>query len=109
MEEKQQGEKRGEEGESHTATNNNDTLGNVSSRIHKALQLRLAMVLPYVASNRWHEGMAIGALPQNAYHTAQQLDEMATIVLDYALENAQLCYQKQCNKSSGSYCRLRCV
>jgi len=58
---------------------------NVSSRIHKALQMRLSMVLPFVASNRWHEGMAIGALPQNAYRTAQQLDDMANTVLDYAL------------------------
>ncbi|KAL7535975.1 hypothetical protein ACHAXR_006841 [Thalassiosira sp. AJA248-18] len=62
----------------------------VSSRIHKALQIRLSMVLPFVTSNRWHEGMAIGALPQNAYRTAQQLNDMASIVLDYALgkENA---------------------
>ncbi|KAL9191602.1 hypothetical protein ACHAXT_001308 [Thalassiosira profunda] len=57
----------------------------VSSRIHTALQARLAMVLPYVASNRWHEGMAIGALPQNAYRTARQLDDMANTVLDYAV------------------------
>lgn len=56
----------------------------LSSRISKALHLRLSMVLPYVKSNRWHEGMAIGALPQNAVRTIQQLDAMATIVLDYA-------------------------
>ena len=100
MEEQQQGEKRGEEGESHTATNNNDTLENVSSRIHKALQMRLSMVLPYVASNRWHEGMAIGALPQNAYHTAQQLDEMATIVLDYALGKEHVTKNNATNRAA---------
>jgi len=61
--------------------NNNDA----AAKIYKALQLRLAMTLPFVSSNRWHEGMAIGALPQNAYKTAQQLDEMATLVLEYAL------------------------
>lgn len=65
------------------ALENND----VASRIHSALQLRLSMVLPFVASNRWHEGMAIGALPQNAYKTTQQLDDMANMVLNYALEN----------------------
>ena len=58
---------------------------NVSEKIYKALKLRLSMTLPFVSSNRWHEGMSIGALPQNAYKTAQQLDEMANIVLDYAL------------------------
>ena len=36
-------------------------------------------------THRWHEGIAIGALPQNVFHTAQQLDEMARIVLDYAV------------------------
>jgi rpsU-divergently transcribed protein len=61
--------------------NNND----VAAKINKALQLRLSMTLPFVSTNRWHEGMAIGALPQNAYRTAQQLDEMATIVLGYVL------------------------
>jgi rpsU-divergently transcribed protein len=60
---------------------NNDA----AAKIYKALQLRLSMTLPFVSSNRWHEGMAIGALPQNAYRTAQQLDEMATIVLEYVL------------------------
>ena len=69
-----------------SSTNDDKSVDNVSSRIHKALQLRLSMVLPFVSSNKWHEGMAIGALPQNAYNTAEQLDDMANIVLDYALE-----------------------
>ena len=56
-----------------------------ATKIYQALKLRLSMTLPFVSSNRWHEGMAIGALPQNAYKTAQQLDEMATLVLEYAL------------------------
>ena len=61
---------------------NNDTLEGVSSRINKALQMRLSMVLPFpfVASNRWHEGMAIGALPQSTYRTAQHLDGMANTI-----------------------------
>jgi len=69
-----------------SCTNDDKTVDNVSYRIHKALQLRLSMVLPFVSSNKWHEGMAIGALPQNAYNTAEQLNDMANIVLDYALE-----------------------
>lgn len=62
-----------------------DDNDNKAAKIYHALKLRLSMTLPFVSSNRWHEGMAIGALPQNAYKTAQQLDEMATIVLEYAL------------------------
>ena len=64
------------------ADDNND---DKATKIYHALKLRLSMTLPFVSSNRWHEGMAIGALPQNAYKTAQQLDEMATLVLEYAL------------------------
>lgn len=64
-----------------------DSVDDTATKIYKALQLRLSMTLPFVFSNRWHEGMAIGALPQNAYRTAQQLDEMATLVLEYALGN----------------------
>jgi len=56
----------------------------LAARICRALKLRLGMTVPFVASRKWHEGMAIGALPQNAYRTARQLDEMAGIVLDYA-------------------------
>lgn len=74
-----------EDEEKNINANDKLSLEDVSSRIHKALQLRLSMVLPFVASNRWHEGMAIGALPQNVYQTSQQLDDMANIVLDYAL------------------------
>lgn len=53
----------------------------LSSYINTALQLRLSMVLPYIHSKRWHEGMAIGALPQNAIMTMNQLNDMADIVL----------------------------
>ena len=59
----------------------------IATRLDQALQLRLMSVVPFVSSKRWHEGMAIGALPQNAYRTACQLDEMSQIVLDYVLEN----------------------
>ncbi|KAL7552958.1 hypothetical protein ACHAWF_018455 [Thalassiosira exigua] len=67
------------------ASEDGNSLEGVSSRVNRALKARLSMVLPFVASDRWHEGMAIGALPQNAFRTARQLDEMAIIVLNYAL------------------------
>lgn len=59
----------------------------VQTRLHRALKIRLMTVVPFVSLKRWHEGMAIGALPQNAYRTAQQLDEMAQIVLGYVLNS----------------------
>ena len=59
----------------------------IATRMHRALQIRLTSVVPFVSSKRWHEGMAIGALPQNAYRTATQLDEMSQIVLEYVLNN----------------------
>lgn len=61
----------------------------IATRMHRALQIRLTSVVPFVSSKRWHKGMAIGALPQNAYRTATQLDEMAQIVLEYVLNNSQ--------------------
>ncbi|KAL3804367.1 hypothetical protein HJC23_011295 [Cyclotella cryptica] len=57
----------------------------IATRLHRALQFRLSAVLPFVSSRRWHEGMAIGALPQNVHRTARQLEDMSQIVLDYAL------------------------
>lgn len=62
----------------------NDGVILLASRINNALRLRLSMVLPYIHSKRWHEGMAIGALPQNAVMTMSQLNDMADIVLSYA-------------------------
>lgn len=66
----------------------NDSVILLASRINNALRLRLSMVLPYIDSKRWHEGMAIGALPQNAGMTMSQLNDMADIVLSYATQGA---------------------
>jgi hypothetical protein len=70
-----------------TSMTQDEYCNQLSSRIYNALHMRLCMVLPFVKSNRWHEGMAIGALPQNSIRTIQQLDNMATIVLNYALSS----------------------
>jgi len=56
----------------------------VAERLGAAMQLRLSLILPFVASNRWHEAMAIGALPHNFSRTARQLEEMAGIALEHA-------------------------
>lgn len=46
------------------------------------IQYRLEMTIPYVKSNRWSEGMALGATPYNAMSTATHLDELVTILED---------------------------
>ncbi|KAL3789645.1 hypothetical protein ACHAW5_002362 [Stephanodiscus triporus] len=57
-------------------------VNDMSSQINTTLCLRLSMmVLPYASSRRWHEGMAIGALPQNALDTYYRLDDVADVVL----------------------------
>ena len=76
-------EKRGDN--SLQGDNNNNNVEQIATRINKAIHIRLSMILPYIKNNKWVEGMAIGALPQNAVKTVEQLDELAIIVLDYAL------------------------
>eukprot|EP01082_Thalassiosira_pseudonana_P005094 g4674.t1 g4674 contig16:19122-19703(-) len=56
-----------------------------ASRTKRVLDKLSAGANKAANTHRWHEGMAIGALPQNVFHTAQQLDQMARIVLDYAV------------------------
>ena len=79
-------EKRGDNSLQRDNTNND--MEQIATRINKAIHIRLSMILPYIKNNKWVEGMAIGALPQNAVKTAEQLDELAIIVLDYALKGS---------------------
>ena len=52
-----------------------------TERIEQALRLRLEMVVPYIRSNRWHEGMALGAMyPSHALATSKQLNDMVEII-----------------------------
>mmetsp|Transcript_8217 Transcript_8217/g.11681 ORF Transcript_8217/g.11681 Transcript_8217/m.11681 type:complete len:300 (+) Transcript_8217:145-1044(+) len=41
---------------------------------------RLSMNIPFVRSKRWHEGMALGAMPLNALETANHLEEIVKII-----------------------------
>ncbi len=51
------------------------------SRLLKyGIKYRLEMVIPYVQSNRWSEGMALGAKPYNAMSTATHLEEIVNIL-----------------------------
>mmetsp|Transcript_2447 Transcript_2447/g.3254 ORF Transcript_2447/g.3254 Transcript_2447/m.3254 type:complete len:379 (+) Transcript_2447:214-1350(+) len=45
-----------------------------------AIQYRLEMVVPFAQSQRWHEGMALGATPYNAPTTASLLDALVSIL-----------------------------
>jgi len=52
----------------------------VKERLYFALKTRLEMLTPYIRSKRWHEGMAIGALPQNALNTTQRLNDLVDCI-----------------------------
>ena len=84
----------------------NDALSNVTcstrpdlsslGRYKSAIEARLRMNAPYVSRGRWHEAMAIGALPHNAAETASHLNAMLEIVCaagsDKAANNAMVTY-----------------
>jgi Uncharacterized conserved protein len=44
------------------------------------IRTRLEMNIPYVRSQRWHEGMALGAMPVNTFQTANHLEKMVKII-----------------------------
>lgn len=52
-----------------------------SQRLVFCLRLSLEYICPYVETNRWHEAMALGAMPPNNITiTAKQLNDMITII-----------------------------
>lgn len=51
-----------------------------SKLLKYGIQYRLEMVIPFVQSNRWSEGMALGAKPYNAMSTATHLEQIVTIL-----------------------------
>lgn len=68
--------------------NNNDSNNsNPSQEIQYAIRHRLEMVIPYLQSQTWHEGMALGAT-SNTTATANELDELVSIVTRHALSNS---------------------
>lgn len=46
------------------------------------IRKRLEMNIPFIQQKRWHEGMALGAMPYNALETAQHLEQLITIIED---------------------------
>lgn len=48
--------------------------------IEWCIRERLSMNIPFVKSKRWHEGMALGAMPLNALETANHLEEIVKII-----------------------------
>jgi rpsU-divergently transcribed protein len=59
----------------------NDETTPLSDRLVTSLRLRLQYVVPFAKSNRWHEGMALGATT-NTTMTATQLDRMVQSIAD---------------------------
>ena len=51
-------------------------------RYKAAIRIRLNMNAPYVLGDRWHEAMAVGALPGNAIKTAGYLNELTAIICE---------------------------
>ncbi len=51
-----------------------------SQVIEWGIRKRLEMNTPYVRSKRWHEGMALGAMPMNALETATHLETMVKVI-----------------------------
>lgn len=51
-----------------------------SQVIEWGIRKRLEMNTPYVRSQRWHEGMAVGAMPANALETATYLETMVKVI-----------------------------
>lgn len=54
---------------------------NVSERLVTCIKTRLQMVLPYIKSNQWHQGMAMGATSTPST-TAAQLDALVQSISD---------------------------
>ena len=57
----------------------------ISDPLEEGLKTRLEYLIPYLESNRWHEGMALGIRgPSNALQTQKQLQQMVDIVVESA-------------------------
>jgi rpsU-divergently transcribed protein len=58
----------------------------VTDRIEEAIKIRLGYLLPFISSQRWHEGMAMGIRdPQKALQTKEQLKDLVRIVAQAAV------------------------
>mmetsp|Transcript_12086 Transcript_12086/g.24696 ORF Transcript_12086/g.24696 Transcript_12086/m.24696 type:complete len:353 (+) Transcript_12086:1-1059(+) len=58
-------------------------------RYKAAIRIRLNMNAPYVKCDRWHEAMAVGALPSNALSTAKFLNELTEIICEAGKSGSQ--------------------
>ncbi len=59
-------------------------------RVALALERRLLHLEPYVLSKRWHEAMALGAQPDKALVTAQQLQWLVRISVRHAAAASEI-------------------
>eukprot|EP00593_Proboscia_inermis_P011955 CAMPEP_0171299158 /NCGR_PEP_ID=MMETSP0816-20121228/7948_1 /TAXON_ID=420281 /ORGANISM="Proboscia inermis, Strain CCAP1064/1" /LENGTH=333 /DNA_ID=CAMNT_0011774713 /DNA_START=156 /DNA_END=1158 /DNA_ORIENTATION=+ len=55
----------------------------VADRIRESIWMRLELISPFVRNKRWHEAMAIGAIPPyNSVATAYQLEQMVSVIAE---------------------------
>ena len=75
---------------SSQSTSKNNTNDNASiskaQQIQNAIKYRLEMVIPFIQSEKWHEGMALGAC-QNTVSTSLQLEELVSILVHETSSN----------------------
>ncbi len=78
------GKKDGNGTEASTSPESSTKVMTHAELLEYGVKHRLEMVLPFVQSNRWSEGMALGATPYNAMSTASHLEELVS-TLEQAL------------------------
>ena len=57
--------------------------------IEWGIRTRLEMNTAFVRSKRWHEGMALGAMPVNMLETANHLEKMVGIIADAMIQKSK--------------------
>lgn len=66
--------------ENNDESNTNIKISSQIEQIQQAIQYRLEMVIPFIQSNTWHEGMALGVW-ENTVSTSYQLEELVSILI----------------------------
>jgi rpsU-divergently transcribed protein len=78
----------GDDGKVNMNANANTNTTDHGELLKYGIQHRLEMVIPFVRSNTWSQGMAVGATPYNAMSTASHLEEIVDILEDSLLADA---------------------
>ena len=66
-----------------------DPSSSARESIQQAIQLRLSYQKDYLHSQTWHQGMALGASPDNALQTQEQLKQLINLITHHAYGTSQ--------------------